>query len=240
VTLAALVILVSLGGWQVRRLHWKEALIERASKRPTERPIDLISEDLDNISDPAFFLELYEYRLADVAGEYLPSGEALVFTSLEPPKGRFGGPGYWVLTPLRTRSSERLIYVNRGFVPQDRKDAYDPPPSGRVALKGLIRSPEPGSFFTPDADPQNRIFYARDVERIAAATGAGEAVGFFIDLEASETPASGLPQGGETRLRFVNNHLQYAITWYGLAAVLLAVFGAYCWRSLNERVDDGA
>jgi surfeit locus 1 family protein len=224
---------VSLGSWQVQRLAWKEDLIARVASRPVEAPLDLASRNLAEVGDPAAFLESYEYRRAVMRGEYVPSDEVLAFTSLDEPRGPFGGPGYWVLTPFRTPFSDVLVYVNRGFVPQERKAEYSPPLEGRVTAEGLIRAPETGSWFTPDPDIENRVFYARDLERIAAATGTGEVAGFFIDLEQSETPPSGLPQAGETRMTFTNNHLQYAITWYGLAAALLGVFLAFAWRTFR-------
>jgi surfeit locus 1 family protein len=233
-TLVALAILVSLGNWQVRRLAWKENLIERVSVRPSLPPVDFINQSVD-IGSPESFLDEYEYRRAVLGGEYIPSGEVLAFTSLDAPRGKFGGPGYWVMTPFRTPSSGVLVYVNRGFVPAEAKADYAPPPEGQAKIEGLIRAPELGSRFTPDPDVENRIFYARDIGRIAAATGSSRPAAFFVDLVASETPASGLPQAGETRMTFTNNHLEYAVTWYGLAAALLAVFAAFAWRSLRER-----
>jgi surfeit locus 1 family protein len=104
-----------------------------------------------------------------------------------------------------------------------------------VTLRGLIRAPETGSWFTPEPNLEDRTFFARDPHRIAAATGIeGEVAGFFLDLLASEAPPGGLPQAGETRMVFTNNHLQYAVTWYGLAAALLAVFASFVRTRLQE------
>jgi surfeit locus 1 family protein len=208
-------------------------LIARVASRPAEAPLDLNDRNLADLGDPATYLDSYEYRRAVINGEYVSSGEVLAFTSLDEPRGPFGGPGYWVLTPLRARSSDVVVYVNRGFVPAEMKADYSPPPEGDVVVTGLIRAPEIGSWFTPDPDIENRVFYARDLERIAAATGTRGSAGFFIDLDKSEAPPSGLPQAGETRMTFTNNHLQYAITWYGLAAALLGVFAAFAWRTFR-------
>jgi surfeit locus 1 family protein len=242
-TVLALVVLVSLGNWQVRRLAWKEDLIERAQERPQSQPLDLRHDDLAEVGEPGSFLERNEYRPIILTGSYRPEGEVLVFTSLSRPRGKFGGPGYWVMTPFVTPPSGATILVNRGFIPDGMEDAYSPPPDGEQTIMGLIRSEETGSWFTPDPIPEERTFFARDPGKIAQITGIAEGlhhpgyspfITFFIDLEASFTPPSGLPQAGETRISFPNNHLQYAITWYGLAAVLLAVFFGFVWRRLKE------
>lgn len=236
-TLAALVVLVSLGNWQVRRLAWKEDLIARTTERPTSAPLDLRQTGFSDIGDAAAFLDENEYRPVRLAGEYQPAGEVRVFTSLgEDKHGPFGGPGYWVMTPFAAMPAKTPVYVNRGFVPQEKAQSYDPPPAGAVEIEGLIRAPERGSFFTPDPDLQKRLFYARDPSRMAQATGlAGGAAALYVDLVAAETPPSGLPQAGETMITFTNNHLQYATTWYGLAAALLAVFAVFAWGRLRQR-----
>jgi surfeit locus 1 family protein len=232
--LCALAVLVSLGNWQVRRLAWKEDLIARTSSRPKSEPLDLRKTGLGAIGETPAFLAANEYRPVLLRGEYDPEGEVRVFTSLaEPRSGPFGGPGFWIVTPFAAEPDGSRIYVNRGFVPQDR--SYEPPAAGLTEIEGLIRAPEQGSWFTPDPDLEKRIFYARDPLRITAATGlAGGAIPVSIDLDASGTPASGLPQAGETMMTFTNNHLQYAITWYGLAAALVAVFVTYVVGRLRQ------
>jgi surfeit locus 1 family protein len=104
-----------------------------------------------------------------------------------------------------------------------------------MEIEGLVRAPERGSWFTPDPDLAKHTFYARDPQGIAAATGARGALGVSVDLLVSETPGGGLPQAGETRITFANDHLQYAITWYGLATALLAIFAVYARGRLAER-----
>jgi surfeit locus 1 family protein len=241
--LAAFAVLVSLGNWQVDRLAWKNDLIARAQERPSAAPIDFRDRDLSEIGDAGAFLEENEFRPLVLTGEYAPEREVRVFTSLDRPRGPFGGPGYWVLTPFVASPSGAVVLVNRGFVPDGQKDAYTAPPAGPQTVSGLVRKPERGNRFTPEPKPEERIFFARDPAQIAAATGlasdpnrlgASRIAEFFVDLDASFAPPSGLPQAGETRTSFTNNHLQYAITWYGLAAALLAVFAAFVWRRLKE------
>jgi len=154
----------------------------------------------------------------------------LVFTSLPDPKGRFSGPGFWIVTPFAITDGGTVL-VNRGFSPQGRElpAARGEPLSGTaVSVVGLMRANEERGVFTPSDRPEDNIFYARNIADLAVAKVLPKPVApFTIDLIASETPAGGLPQAGETRMTFTNNHLQYAVTWYGLAVVLLTVFTAY-------------
>ena len=88
-------------------------------------------------------------------------------------------------------------------------------------------------MFTPDDRPEENQFFARNVEAIARGEGAAQ-VRWRRSRSISspsETPPGGLPQAGETRFIFTNNHLGYAVTWYGLAAALAAVFGSVCLES---------
>lgn len=233
VVLAAAAILVSLGNWQLRRLAWKEDLIARVAERPSG-PV----ADLPPVSAwPDFDVDDGEYRPYRLTGRYLHGKEALVFTSLPNPKGRVGGPGYWVITPFALADGGTVL-VNRGFAPQGRhrqEDRGEALQRERTTVTGLMRPDEPRRSFLPQDRPAEGIFFARNVAGIAAARDvSGPIAPFTIDLLAAETPPGGLPQAGETRMVFTNNHLQYAITWYGLAAALLGVFASFAWTRLRR------
>jgi surfeit locus 1 family protein len=232
VVLAALAVLVSLGNWQLRRLAWKEDVIARATERPQGPVEDLPSPSTWSAAD----VPDWEYRPFRLTGKFLHDKEARVFTSLTDPKGQFGGPGYWIVTPFALDAGGTVL-VNRGFAPQGRER---PEARGEElniegqTVTGLLRPDEEPNLFTPADRTDSNIFFARNVEVIAAAKAISPPVApFTIDLVAAETPPNGLPQAGETRFAFTNNHLQYAITWYGLSAALLAVFAAFAWRQLH-------
>jgi surfeit locus 1 family protein len=126
-----------------------------------------------------------------------------------------------------------MVLVNRGFVPFDRKDPETRAQgqvAGEAAVKGLARNPlaEKPSSLVPDNDPGKNVFYWKDLAAMAerAAVPRERLVPFFIDADAAPNPG-GFPIGGVTLIDFPNNHLQYAVTWYGLAAALLAVLGGW-------------
>jgi surfeit locus 1 family protein len=220
-TLVGVALLTALGVWQLKRLAWKEALIAAAESRAHAAPAPLPPPSQWPALNPA----AYEYRRVEAQGMFDYAHQERVFGALEEPRGRYSGIGFYVMTPLRLASGEAVI-VNRGFVPEAMKGEADKGPRGEVAIVGLMRASEPRNLFTPADDPAQGVFYARDVEALAKAMQLGPHAPFSLDAEAGADP---LPQGGETRLSFVNNHLSYAFTWFGLAAALIGVFTAYAW-----------
>lgn len=190
----------ALGVWQVQRLAWKRDLIARVDARLHAAPVPA----------PASASKADEYRRVTATGTFLHDKAALVQAST------VRGPGYWVLTPLR-RIDGTLLFVNRGFVP-DRRTAYDRPQE-KARVIGLLRLAEPGGGFLRANDPATDRWYSRDVAAIARSRNLA-AANYFIDARASAAP--GYPVGGLTVLRFPNNHLQYAITWFALAAMTVA------------------
>jgi surfeit locus 1 family protein len=118
--LAAMVVLVSLGNWQMDRLAWKDDLIERVSQRPLLPPLDWQGKNEAAGLKQPFFGLANEYRRIVVDGEYLADKEARVFTSLpsETARGRESGPGYWIMTPFQISEAGYAVWVNRGFVPE--------------------------------------------------------------------------------------------------------------------------
>ena len=130
------------------------------------------------------------------------------------------------MTPLKLDSGESVV-VNRGFVPDTMKAEAKNGPRGETKVVGLMRASEPRNLFTPADEPANGVFFSQDVQALAAAMRLGPHAPFSIDAEAGPDP---LPEGGETRLTFPNNHLSYAFTWFGLAIALVGVLGAYLWK----------
>jgi surfeit locus 1 family protein len=216
-------LLIGLGVWQLHRLAWKEALIAAVEARAHAAPVDAPPESDWPRLDPAD----YEYRRVRFAGVFDGSRQVTVFRALSEPRGRFGGPGYLVMTPLKLVDGATVL-VDRGFVPEAQKAA-----AGETTVVGLMRASETRNLFTPSDDPANGQWFTRDVGAIARAEGLTRVAPFFVDAEAGPDP-SALPEGGETILAFPNNHLSYALTWFGMAAALVGVFVAYAASRLRE------
>jgi surfeit locus 1 family protein len=210
---------VSLGVWQLQRLGWKLDLIERVEARAHAAPVPLPARPewarVSAVRD--------EYRRVRAEGRYLPGLDARVqaVTVL--------GAGFWVLSPFQLRDGS-VVLVNRGFVPPSW--VGEAPPAAATEVIGLLRLPEPGGAFLRENDPAADRWHSRDVAAIAAARGLARTAPFFIDAEAAAAQAEApqWPRAGLTVLRFSNNHLVYALTWFALA-LLVAWAG---WRVVRE------
>lgn len=217
VTIAAVIataILVGLGVWQLQRLHWKLALIAEVESHMTAPPLPL-NQALKDAADAM------QYRRVALEGRFDNSKEAYVFTTRE------GGEAvYHVLTPFLTGDGHSLL-VDRGYVPKEKLDpATRTPLEGETRLVGVWRVPDAPGTFTPAPDAAHRIWYSRDLKAIAAADQIQLAAPVIIEADATPNPG-GWPKGGQTVVSFRNEHLSYAVTWFGLAAGLIGVYFAY-------------
>jgi len=220
VIVGALGVLIALGTWQLERKAWKEDLIATLGSRLSAPPAHLPARErwqrLDAAKD--------EFTRVEFPATFVPGEEAFVYSSGSGLRPDVKEPGYWVFSPARL-SGGSLVVVNRGFVPEGRQDAKTRPdgePDGVVDIVGVMRWPEPRGTFTPNDEPARSLWFARDPAAMAKAKSWGTIAPFYIDQEAPAAPG-GLPRVGPLKASLPNNHLQYAITWYGLAAVLVIV-----------------
>ena len=207
--------LIALGVWQIERRAWKVALIDRVEQRLSAAPESMPAP----ASWPAINATDDEYRRVAITGRFLHDRETLVKAVTDQ------GGGFWVLTPLETADGN-VVLVNRGFVPPERRDRAtrrDGNSAAPASITGLLRLTEPKGGFLRNNDPAGNRWYSRDVEAIAAARGLPRVAPFFIDADAAPNPG-GYPQGGLTVVKFHNNHLVYALTWFGLAILLAGAF----------------
>ncbi len=208
-------LLCGLGVWQLERLQWKLALIAEVNGHMAAPPVSL---DRVLTMPPGDA----QYRHVTLSGRFDHAHEAYVFTAAE------GEPVYHVLTPLRADDG-RVLMVDRGAVPKDRLSPATRAqgnPEGETRVTGVWRTPDAPGFFTPAPDRTHRIWYARDLADIAAADGVTLAAPVVVEADATPNPG-GWPKGGQTVVSFRNAHLSYAVTWFGLALVLLGVWLAY-------------
>lgn len=217
--LIAAIGLAALGVWQVERRAWKHELVAAVDARIHAVPVAPPGPgawDAVNAKDDA-------YRRVTATGQFRHDRETLVQAVTD------HGPGFWVLTPLET--SRFTLLVNRGFVPKDRREPETRAAgnmAGAVTVTGLLRLTEPEGAFLRSNDPAANRWYSRDVAAIAKARGLRNAAPYFVDADARPNPG-GYPVGGLTVVRFPDNHLVYALTWFALCALSL-FFAWRLWR----------
>ncbi|CAN7198735.1 SURF1 family protein [Rhizobium rhizogenes] len=223
ILLVALGILLALGTWQVERLHWKEGLLADIAERQSAPAVPLSAIETMAASSGDI-----EYRVVTASGHYLNDKERHFFTTNE------GDAGYHVYTPLQLVDG-RYLFVNRGFVPDVDKapeKRMQGQLTGEQTVTGLARAKlasQPSGI--PDNDLAKDIFYWKDLDAMAASDGLpkDKVLPFFVDAGKAPNPG-GLPIGGVTIVDLPNSHLQYAVTWYGLAAALVAIVAISWWR----------
>ncbi len=229
--LLAMIILVSLGTWQVKRMYWKEALLADIQQRIHAAPVPL--SDIEAMARSGGDIE---YRTVALTGTFDHAHEQHFFATFQ------GQTGYYIYTPLKLEDG-RSIFVNRGFVPYDMKEPTKRMAgevAGVVSIEGLARArlnAKPSSLL-PENDLGKNIYYWKDLTAMTGAAGLeGENVlPFFVDANDAPNPG-GWPKGGVTLIDLPNNHLQYAITWYGLALALVIVVGFAYVRGSRKATD---
>jgi surfeit locus 1 family protein len=213
-------ILFGLGTWQLARLEQKEALIARVEERIAAAPV--AGDAL--LIDPAD----HDYAKVSVTGRYLAANSLFKLTTYQ------GGPGLQVITPFVT-SSNTLLLVDRGTISDQRRDAVSTP-EGDVTLTGLLRAYRGSKgFFDPENDPGKGNWFWWDVKGMLASANADAAAKserYVLQLlpDPSLPPE---PAPAKPKAEFRNNHLGYAITWYGLGLTLIAVSWAFLRRPAN-------
>lgn len=231
-TLVGIAILVWLGQWQLERKEWKETLLATVSSRAEREPGALPPRsEWERLAQATS-----EYTRVAFSAEFLEGEEAYAYTAGSSLRADVEGQGFWVFSPARLAGGS-VVLINRGFVPTDRKDPakrVDGAPKGSIDIVGYLRWPEQRNSFTPADEPQNNVWYARDPKAMAAAHKWLVAAPFYIDQEAP-MPPGGLPKPGKLEVKMPNNHLQYAVTWFGLALALAGVYLAWLVTKLRRR-----
>jgi cytochrome oxidase assembly protein ShyY1 len=180
-----------------------------------------------------------EFRRVHFTATYARLPDAMVYSSGSAVRDDVSGPGTWAFLPAQLPGGETVV-VNTGFVQNTMQDrAQEDRAVGRlvtgqpVTLTGYLRFPEAAGTLTPREDTAKRLWFTRDHLAMARALGwsaDGKMLApFYVDLE-SPAPESGIPKPGPLSVHLKDDHLQYAITWFGLAAVMAIAFAVW-WRA---------
>jgi surfeit locus 1 family protein len=231
-TLLMVTLFVGLGVWQLQRRVEKHALIAHLTERLAAAPGSLPSPSQWSALTPA----QDQFRRVSFAATYQPRPDAMVYSSGSAVRDDISGPGTWAFMPAVLPSGETVV-INAGFVQntmQDRtqQDRAVTPliTNGPVMLSGYIRFPEAAGTLTPPENLSKRLWFTRDHLAMARALGWSEGgrpvAPFYIDLE-QPVPASGVPKPGPLEVHLKDDHLQYAITWFTLAAAVVIAFGVW-------------
>jgi surfeit locus 1 family protein len=239
--LAGLAVLIGLGTWQMQRKRWKEHLIATIAANAHADPIRLFTGARERPAQ-AFIQGDLEYLHVIETGRFHHDKERYLYAPTP------AGVGWHVYTPLEFLPGH-VIWINRGWVPDARKAPESRPEGqlqGEVEVRGLIREQVRPGPFSAQNDPAHNIWYWPDLAAMTASAfrqgphGApggpqtATALPFAIDADARPEPPGGLPRGGVTRLELPNRHLEYALTWYGLAATLAGVYLAFAVSRLRS------
>ena len=226
-TLIMLAVLLMLGAWQVERLAWKQDLLARIAARQEAPPLALKSRDIAFLQAAT-----HEYQRAVLRGSF---GNQTVFwfTQIENKPDGLPTPdkvGYHALSPFYLDDGGVLL-IDRGFVPSRLKDTLPPPDTTMQNLTIVLRWPDARGRFDNADKPQEALFYVRDPQAI----GAHWQLALPAVIGERADTGRGWPRGGQTRMKIANNHLQYAVTWFGLAIVLVIISGLWHIRQWKNR-----
>jgi surfeit locus 1 family protein len=213
-TAAGLAVLLALGTWQLQRLGWKRDLIARAQAQLAEPAVLL--------PPPGGDLSGLDFRRVAAAGTY--DHDAAFAFGLFAEDGR---PGGRLVTPLRLAADGRVILVDRGWLPEELLPPGVPAdlePHGEVAVEGVARwrGDTARGWLAPADSPAGRRWFTWDVPAIEVALGLAVEP-LQLVLERAGDPGD-LPKARPVAVDLPNDHLGYALTWYGLAAVLVVVY----------------
>lgn len=217
----ALVILIGLGTWQLQRLAWKEGLLRRIAALQSA-PAQPIGPVLDRVAQGADA----DFTRVTATCPGVATAPYIELYSL-----REGQAGSRLISACRVDSSKyRTVLVDRGFVADtvSARPSVDPAATAPLQITGVLRKPEPGNAFSPPNTPTR--WFVRDLPAMAAALKAPDVAPLTLMAETTTNPDWRALIPAPIPADIPNRHLEYALTWYGLAAALLGVYAAMLFR----------
>lgn len=215
--LGGVAILLSLGVWQVRRLHWKEALLASINAR-----IDATPAVLASIGAP----DEASQRYRPVFAKGRTTGAEILVVS----GSRDAGAGYEVIDAFVTVAGRRVL-LDRGFIPE--ADRTKPRPPADLTVTGNLDWPREADSYTPAPDAATGVWFARDVSAMADFLKTDPLLVVVRTSEGGDPAIVPVPVDTSA---IPNDHLQYAITWFSLAAVWAGMTAYLLWRIRQRTV----
>jgi surfeit locus 1 family protein len=224
-------ILAGFGTWQAQRRTWKEALLRTIAERQTLAPATVFDPKTLGCAPDKGLEDPCDFSPIRLSGRITDPMAVHIFISIPRQANGLVGNGYWVFRRFEPTDGSTGLWVNTGFIPADKKATALPPPGDSV-ITGMLRRAEPRGRFSGSNDLKNNVYFVRDPTEFPAAPGLERS--YYIDMT-GPVPPSGLPYPMAGKQAIANRHLEYALTWFGLAATWLVVAGvAIRRRSLNS------
>lgn len=210
VSLAVLAVLIGLGSWQLDRRVWKQQVLEARAQRINAPAIAMT--DTATGADPG----VLEYRPIRLQGRFAGARWLKLLS-----RTRDGRAGFHVIAPLAADGGVTVL-VDRGWVPVD--GAITSAPTGPVGIEGYLRKFETPGRFTPDNEAGTNAWFYLDRDQMASALELKTVAPFYVQQAPGAVAAGLYPAGAVPNMALRNPHLQYALTWYSLAVVLLVIY----------------
>jgi surfeit locus 1 family protein len=227
-SIIGIIILVSLGVWQVQRLQWKQNLLANIAENQAAPPLTL-----DAALKAVEANENVEFRRVTTRGTFMHEAERHLLSIMD------GKPAWQIVTPFQSEEGV-VVLVDRGAVLEDLRDPATRAttnPQGVQTMTGIIRlRRESQSLFAPDNDPEKNLYYWWDLPSMMrdADPPANSRIALFVLQQAPLANDTGFPRPQPVAVNISNNHLQYALTWFALAAVLAVFAGLLIRQELGK------
>lgn len=212
-SLLAMIILLSLGTWQLERLRWKSHIISNINKQISLSPREINASVINDIKN-------YNYRRIKLEGTYIYNKNITIYS-----KVLNGKVGRHLIIPFKTKFG--YILINKGFIPKDYNiDVAFAENAKNISINGIVKFQQKINYFTPKNNLITNEWYYINLDEISKFLNI-PLLGFYLIEE--DNPKERYPVGSQYNLKVPNDHLQYAITWFSLA-IALSIFMHLLWR----------
>ena len=212
----SLILLLGLGIWQLKRLEVKSEIIKTFKDRAYSNPINL---PFNNVK-----INAVEFKRVVVKGFFLNDKEIYLNG-----KTYEGNAGFHVITPFKT-NNDQIVFVNRGWVSEKYRLPSSRPFSiinKEIEIDTILRSPQKKGYFVPENDPKNGFWFTLNPKEIANWLEIENSItSFYLDVLRKKDIIT-LPIAPKINIDIRNVHLNYALTWFGIALSLIGVYLSY-------------